>query len=126
MLRLLLDIHVKPAIAAQVLRIRPECPIVSLLHWHDGTYRTASDEEILRAAYDERLALVTYDQRTIPPLLRRQALRGIPHGGVVFVDSKSMRPDDVGSLVRSLCMLWDTRRDDDWVNRVHYLRPDAR
>src|SRR5947209_10240886 len=89
MLRLLLDIHIKPVVATQVLRIRPECPIESLLRWHDGAYRTATDTEILEAAHRESSTLVTYDRRTIPLLLRNWALRDRPHAGVI--DRKSTR-----------------------------------
>src|SRR5947209_16976648 len=122
MLRLLLDIHIKPVVATQVLRIRPECPIESLLRWHDGAYRTATDTEILEAAHRESSTLVTYDRRTIPLLLRNWALRDRPHAGVIFVDGKTMRMDDVGSQVRSLTAEWDAHQHEDWTNRVQYLR----
>src|SRR5579872_5351076 len=126
MLRLLLDIYIKPAVATEILRIRPECRIASLLRWHDGTFRTATDTEILEAAYREATTLVTYDQRTIPLLLRNWALRERAHAGVIFVDGKTMRMDDVGSQVRSLTVLWDERQHEDWTNVVHYLRVGTR
>lgn len=124
MLRLLLDIHIKPAVATQVLRVRPDCPIISLLRWHDGMYRAAPNTEILEAAQRDAMTLITYDQRTVPLLLGGWALRGRSHAGVIFVDGKTMRPDDVGTQVRSLTTLWDAHRHEDWTNIVHYLRED--
>lgn len=122
MLRLLLDIHIMPVVAAQILRIRPECPIESLLRWRNGTYRTATDTEILEAAHRDATTLVTYDQRTIPLLLRNWAIRDRAHSGVIFVDGKTIRMDDVGGQVRSLTALWDAHQEEDWTNMVHYLR----
>jgi predicted nuclease of predicted toxin-antitoxin system len=124
MLSLLLDIHIKPVVATQVLRARPACSIASLLRWHDGMYRTATDAEILEAAHRDAMTLVTYDQRTIPLLLRAWAQRGKSHAGVIFVDGRTMRTDDVGSQVRSLITLWDAHQHEDWTNMVHYLRMD--
>ena len=126
MLRLLLDIHLTPKVAAEVRRIRPDCRIESLLSWHGGAYRTAADVEILEAAHRAGWTLVTYDLRTIPALLRVWALRSIPHGGVIFIDGKTMRPDDVGSQVRGLAVVWDRHQNDDWTNVVQYLRQDER
>ena len=125
MLRLLLDIHIKPVVATQVRRTRPECPIESLLRWHDGMNRTATDAEILEAAHQHTMTLVTYDRRTIPLLLRNWALRNRTHAGVIFVDGKTMRTNDVGSQVRSLAALWDAHHHEDWTNVVHYLRAGA-
>jgi len=88
-------------------------------------YRTATDAEILEAAHQEAMTLVTYDRRTIPLLLRGWALRNRTHAGVIFVDGKTMRTNDVGSQVRSLAALWDAHHHEDWTNVVHYLRAGA-
>jgi hypothetical protein len=124
MLRLLLDVHIKPVVATQVVRMRPDCSITSLLRWHDGMYRIAPDAEFFEAAQRETTTLVTYDRRTIPLLLQGMALRGLPHAGVVFIDDKTMRTDDVGSQVRGLIHLWDNHCHEDWLNRVQYLREE--
>lgn len=124
MLRLLLDIHIKPVVARHVQRSRPECRIESLPTWHGGVYRTAPDAEILEAAHQDAMTFVTYDQRTIPLLLRNLALRGHTHGGVIFINGKTINLDDVGSQVRSLAALWDAHQNEDWTNVVDYLRAD--
>jgi predicted nuclease of predicted toxin-antitoxin system len=124
MLRLLLDIHIKPVVATQIHRAHSECWIESLLTWRDGMYRTAPDPEILEAAHQDAMTLVTYDQRTIPLLLKNWALRDRTHAGVIFINGKTIRLDDVGSQVRSLVALWDAHQYEDWTNVVHYLRAD--
>jgi hypothetical protein len=125
-LRFLLDIHIDPAVAAGVRRHRPGCPIVSLRHWQEGAYRTASDATILEAGAADSLTLVTYDSKTIPLLLRGWAQARKSHAGVIFIDDKTNRPNDIGTLARSLVTLWDQRREEDWGDRVMYLRPPLR
>ena len=43
--------------------------------------------------------------RTIPPLLKAWAEEGRPHGGVIFVDEKTISPADIGGLVWALARL---------------------
>lgn len=47
--------------------------------------------------------------------------RGFSHGGVVFVDGKTIRASDIGALVRTILSLWDAERDADWTDRVVFL-----
>jgi hypothetical protein len=46
------------------------------------------------------------------------------HSGVVFVDHHSIPSSDFGSLVRSLIALWDATSQENWTDRVMYLRKD--
>jgi hypothetical protein len=60
-----------------------------------------SGQKILPAcqeAAEQDLTLVTYDRRTIPPWLKAWAEEGRRHGGVVFVDEKTIPPADIGGL----------------------------
>src|SRR5579862_6951274 len=69
------------------------------------------------------LTLVTYDQRTIPPLLKiwtEEEER--THGGVVFVDEKTISPADIGGLIWALSRLARKTRKSDWTNRIYCLR----
>jgi hypothetical protein len=43
--------------------------------------------------------LLPNDRRTIPPLLKTWAEEERTHGGVVFVDEKTISPADIGGLV---------------------------
>ena len=70
----------------------------------------------------QRLTLVTYDRRTIPPLLKTWAESGRRHGGVIFVDEKSIAPADVGGLVQALHRLCKASSRWDWTDRVSFLR----
>ena len=68
------------------------------------------------------LTLVTYDRRTIPPLLKAWAEEGRKHGGVIFVDEKTISPSDPGGLARSLTTLSRKTAKWDWTDRVCFLR----
>jgi len=122
MLSFILDEHVSPDVAVVVRRSRPEIPVLALLDWHDGIWMGESDEGILRAAGAEALTLVTYDQRTFPRLLQRWAALKETHAGVIFVDERTIAPNDLPELARSLILLWDEHRGLDWSNRLAFLR----
>lgn len=122
MLSFLLDEHVSPDVAAIVKRSRPDIPIAGLLHWQDGIWIGESDDEILRAAAGDLLTLVTYDRRTFPRLLQRWAELSEAHAGVIFVDERTIAPNDLPELSRSLILLWDEHRALDWSNRLVFLR----
>ncbi|HWR17730.1 MAG TPA: hypothetical protein VN577_23070 [Terriglobales bacterium] len=51
------------------------------------------------------MTFVTYDRGTIPPLLKVWAEEERSHGGVLFVDEKTISPTDIGGLVRALISL---------------------
>jgi hypothetical protein len=60
--------------------------------------------------------------RAIPPLLKSWAEEGRRHGGVIFVDEKTISPADVGGLVRALLELAEISRRWGWADRVVFLR----
>ena len=76
-------------------------------------------------AAEQGLTLVTYDRRTIPPLLKIWAEEGRRHGGVVFVDEKTISPADIGGLVRALLQLFKETGKWDWIDRVYFLGRQA-
>jgi hypothetical protein len=69
----------------------------------------------------EGLTIVSHDQKTIRPLLKGWAETGIDHAGFVFVDVKTIAPQDFGRLIKSRCLLWRSERRASWENRVVYL-----
>ncbi len=119
MLRLLLDEHISSTIAVQLRAKRPGIEVLSLKEWG---YLGESDEVILACAYEEGLTLVTYDLRTISPLLKSWSEAGRAHEGVIFIDWKTIAPDNFGGLVRALCRVWDVGAEASWRDRVVYLR----
>ena len=122
MLKLLLDEHISPTIADS-LRRRERLLVVSYMaEWDDGEFLGQQDSACLQQAAVQRLTLVTYDRRTIPPLLKSWAEEGRIHGGVIFVDAKTIPPSDLGGLVRALGNLSRKTAKWDWTNRICYLR----
>jgi hypothetical protein len=122
-LSLLLDEHVSAAVATQVQRKGADVAILSIHEWRGGALVGKDDDPLLDAAAAEGLTLVTYDQKTIRPLLTERALLGRSHGGVIFVDDKTIAQSDIGSLVKAILALWEQSHSWDWTDRVLFLHP---
>jgi len=125
-LRLLLDEHVSPRVARGLRAKRPAIRVVTMQEWEGGAHLSERDELLLSAAREQRLTLVTYDRRTIAPLLKAWGEQGIPHGGVIFVDERTVSPSDIRGLVNALGQLWKAQHTMDWLDRVVYLTRAAR
>jgi hypothetical protein len=121
MLSLLLDQQISPEVAVQVHARRPEISITSVYDWMNGAFVGQAGHLLLRAASDDYLSLVTYDRKTIPPLLAEWEALGVAHGGVVFIDNKTIAFHDFGRLVRALIYYWDLQSDGDWTDRIGFL-----
>jgi hypothetical protein len=121
MLRLLLDEHVAPAVAAGLRRRNMALVIHAMRDWERGAFLGRDDEACLTEAARQGLTLVTYDRRTVPPLLKSWAEQGRSHGGVIFVDEKTIAPADVGGLVRALAALVRGAGKQEWNNRICFL-----
>jgi hypothetical protein len=122
MLSFLLDEHLSPAVAVIIVNLRQEIQAVSVHDWDQGAWVGKTDEELLRAASLAGLTLVSYDQRTVPALLHRWAESGQCHAGVVFVDERTVAPNDFPLLARSLIRFWDLHGHLDRTNRLAFLR----
>jgi hypothetical protein len=122
MLKLLLDEHISPDVAGGLRRRDRQVIVWGMVEWENGNFLGQEDSACLREALIQKLTLVTYDRRTIPPLLKNWAEEGRQHGGVIFVDEKTISPGDIGGLVRSLEMLVKEAHHWDWTNRVYFLR----
>ena len=90
MLRLLLDEHVSPQVAVGLKRRNRSWVVHAISDWESGSFLGQDDFACLLEAAKQRLTLVTYDRRTIPPLLKSWAEAGRAHGGVIFVDEKTI------------------------------------
>jgi hypothetical protein len=122
MLKLLLDEHISPDLA-NGLRRRNRAPEVRyMVEWERGRFLGQDDRACLLEAAIQRLTLVTYDRRTIPPLLKIWAEEERTHGGVIFVDEKTISPADIGGLVWALTSLARETGSWDWTNRIYFLR----
>src|ERR1700689_514514 len=105
MLKLLLDEHISPEVANGVQCRNRSLVIHPMVQWGRGNFLGKEDSACLLEAAKQRLTLVMYDRRTIPPLLKLWAEEERSHGGVVFVDEKTISPADIGGLVRALSLL---------------------
>jgi hypothetical protein len=121
MLKLLLDEHVSPDVANGLRRRNRGIEIHCMVEWQDGFF-LGQDSACLREAATQGLTLVTYDRRTIPPLLKTWAEEERTHGGVIFVDEKTISPADIGGLVWALTTLARETLNWDWTNRIYFLR----
>lgn len=84
MLKVLLDEHISPSVAAGLRRRVPSIVVCALAEWEDGAFPGQDDATCLRHAAAHRWTLVTYDRRTISPLLKIWAEFGEHHGGGDF------------------------------------------
>jgi hypothetical protein len=87
----------------------------------NGYFLGQEDSACLREASTQGLTLVTYDRRTIPPLLKTWAEEGRTHGGVVFVDERTISPADIVGLVWALTRLAKETGNWGWTNRICFL-----
>ena len=122
MLKLLLDEHISPGVAAGMHRRNPTLSVRSMVEWEDGNFLGQEDAVCLEAARVQGLTLVTYDRRTIPPLLKQWMEEGRTHAGVIFVDEKTIAPGDIGGQVKALDALVKEMRRWEWRDRVVFLR----
>lgn len=122
MLRLLLDENISPVVADGVTSRRPEISITSVHRWRNGRLVGQPDSRVLQVATAEGLTLVTFDLSTIRPLLDEWRALGLSHGGVIFVDDRTVRSHDFGGLIRALEAQWDHEHTAEWVNRIAFLR----
>ena len=122
MLKLLLDEHISPDVANGLRRRNRAIEIRYMVEWEDGYFLGQEDSAYLREAATQGLTLVTYDRRTIPPLLKTWAEEERTHGGVVFVDEKTISPTDIGGLDWALTRLARETGNWDWTNRIYFLR----
>jgi len=121
MLRLLLDEHLSPDVAAGLRRMNPGIEVHAISQWEGGRFLGRADHDLLTKAAAHGLTLVTYDCRTIPDLLMEWELLGLPHGGVILVDEKTIAPGDIGGLARALAGLSRDHGQQDWQRRVMFL-----
>ena len=122
MLKLLLDEHISPDVADALRRRNPSVVVHPIVKWENSSFLGQEDSICLLAAAVQKLTLVTYDRRTIPVLLKTWAEEGRHHGGVIFVDEKTVSPANIGGLARALSQLHHEAGGWDGTDRVVFLR----
>jgi len=121
-LKFLLDEHISPDVADGLRRRNRTIIVRYMVEWENGNFLGQEDSACLQEAATQGLTLVMYDRRTIPPLLKAWAEEERMHGGVVFVDEKTISLTDIGGLVWALKRLLKETGKWDWTNRVSFLR----
>src|ERR1700759_4488078 len=122
MLKLLLDEHISPDVAIGLRRREERLFVYPINEWRSGMFLGVPDDIVLKAAREEGLTFVTYDRKTIPPLLKVWAEESRNHGGIIFVDDRTISPANVGGLVRALYSLWKVEGRSYWTNRIYMLQ----
>lgn len=121
MLKVLLDEHISPDVADGLRHRSRLLPVHWMVEWEGGNFLGRDDAACLLEAAKQHLTLLTYDRRTIPPLLKVWAEEGRSHGGVIFIDEKTISPADIGGLVRALIQLFKETGKWDWTDQVYFL-----
>jgi hypothetical protein len=122
MLKLLLDEHISRAVAEGLRRRHRQLVVFCMAEWEGGEFLGQQDSACLKQAAIQGLTLVTYDRRTIPPLLKAWGEEEQKHGGVIFVDEKTISPSDTGGLIGGLSDLSRKTAKWDWTDRICFLR----
>lgn len=122
MLRFLLDEQISTDVASGLRRKSRSLWVRSLAEWEEGRFLAEPDWMLLQDAAQQGLTLVTYDRATIPPVLKTWGEGGRRHGGVVFVDQRTIPSSDFGSLIRALIKLHEETSAWDWQDRIVILR----
>jgi predicted nuclease of predicted toxin-antitoxin system len=120
-MQLLLDAHFSQAVSGAFRDGGTDA--VTLDEWHEGLYQHRPDHEVWEAAAAEARILVTYDNRIITDILMVWAEIGRSHAGIVFVNNRTIRQQDVGGLIRALQALVEQFGDLDWADRIMHLPP---
>jgi|SRR5947199_7537490 len=122
MLKLLLDEHISPRVAIGIRRRHRSLLVHYMAEWENGKFLGQDDSAYLEHAAEQKLTLATFDRRTIPLLLKAWAEAGRDHGGVIFIDERTISPADIGGQVRALSNLVRECGKWDWNNRICFLQ----
>lgn len=100
-MRLLLDEHIDPRIAAALRRRGHRVRAVA----EEPELRGLTDPELLDVALAHDEIVVTYNARDFAPLVEERLSAGIAVAGVVFVSTHAYAPPDRGRLIAALAAL---------------------
>ncbi len=121
-MRLLLDVHVSPLIAAQLGERGHDVRAAA----DDARVRQLSDDALLEHAAAGARALVTNNARDFLPILGQWARAGRDHYGLLLTSDRSMPRDrnGIGRFVVTLDALLEQHPDEGaFKNRVFWLTP---
>ena len=117
-IKLLLDVHISPTVAAALRRQFPHLDVKSI---HETDWAALADEVLLEILDAEHRILVTRDVNTMPGHTKARIAAGKTFAGVIYADSKKLRQTDTRGLIRRLVEVLEKRGDEDFNCRSGWL-----
>jgi predicted nuclease of predicted toxin-antitoxin system len=115
-MRLLLDAHISPKVAAELVRRGHDVVTAA-----QAGVKDAEDRDVWLRAIEQSRAVVTHDRSDFPVLYAEFWESGVHHYGLVMITSASLPPHDIGAQVRALDRL--LRLDPEVVDQMVFLQP---
>ena len=118
-MKLALDHHYSPAIAAQ-LRANGHDVVAAI----EMGWETEGDESLLSLCHSEQRALLTNNVADFVAIIRRWAVEGRSHSGLIFTSDTSLPRgrSTIGMYIELLQELLNSNvRSSAFVDRVHWL-----
>jgi hypothetical protein len=117
-IKLLLDEHIDPEAASA---LRRELPGLDARSIFDTDWQGLADPPLLEILDAEGRTLVTRDVNSVPRHVASRLRAGKTHRGVIYVDSKRLRPTDLRGLIRRLGEVLMRHGNEDWRCRQGWL-----
>ncbi|MGQ0572119.1 MAG: DUF5615 family PIN-like protein [Armatimonadota bacterium] len=115
--RLLLDVHVSPAVAAALKR--RGCDVTSAAE--DPALARLDDAALLAEATRQRRAVVTYDIRDFTLLSREWAMSERRHWGIILIHARTIPSKDMGGQLKALQRLLEDAPKDDALRSLTFF-----
>ncbi len=113
-IRFLADADLDGAIVRGVHRREPS---IDFKNASDAALEGLSDPEVLELAAAEGRILVSHDTSTMPVHFAARIRLGQRSPGALLVFQSA----HVGDIIESLLTIWSASREEEWVDRIHYL-----
>lgn len=119
--KFLLDEHFSGEIVRICQDIEPGLSVRAIQTYEGGCLKNTPDESILQHCRHHQLVLVSADVGTIPSLVHRWLQEGREHSGVLYVSTKSLRPNNYAGIAKRLIEVARTTQQMDWTNISTFL-----
>lgn len=119
--RLLADENTSHRFVSACKRLVPDCPVVHIARWQDGSWLGLDDAALLMACAEAGLVLVAFDRATLPWHAGQVLRAGNDHGGLILF-RRTVRSTNYGEQARLVTAFWLGEGVAwDWRNRMVYL-----
>ncbi len=118
MLKLLLDVHISPEVAAALRRQFPSLDVKSI---HETDWAALADEVLLQLLDEEGRVLVTRDVNTVPIHCKARLAADKTFAGVIYADSKKLRQTNQRGFIRRLAQIVKKHGGEDFTCRSAWL-----